>query len=247
MQIGIKKIKNSNNKQNKTIIALVIGIIAVSIFIAVMIGSNLSTDEPETTTEPTSEVTETVGEIVIDENITETTADESTTVKEAEIIKLEEPEIVTQKPSSQTVKPQTSTEKPATPVTQKPSPGSQGTHSEILENGNDSVNEYSCGSAKHHCDSKETHNFIVSLEKKGCPHCGSHSCKSFYAVDEWGNACYDPLKCESYSAKNDASEYCQECGKKCGTGSNGTCVRFTVDTTCPECGKEVSGKTCHSH
>ena len=44
MQIGIKKIKNSNNKQNKTIIALVIGIIAVSIFIAVMIGSNLSTD-----------------------------------------------------------------------------------------------------------------------------------------------------------------------------------------------------------
>ena len=38
MQIGIKKIKNSNNKQNKTIIALVIGIIAVSIFIAVMIG-----------------------------------------------------------------------------------------------------------------------------------------------------------------------------------------------------------------
>lgn len=242
MKIGNKK----TNKSNKTIIALIIGIIIVSVFIAVMIGYNPSTEEPEITTEPTSEVTESVGDIVIDENITDAN-DESSTVKEAEIIKLEEPEIITEKLSTPTPKPQTSTVKPATPVTQKPSPGSQGTHSEILEDGNDSVNEYSCGSAKHHCDSKETHNFIVSLENKGCPHCGSHSCKSFYAVDEWGNACYDPIKCESYSAKNDASEYCQECGKKCGTGSNGTCVRFTVDTTCPKCGKKVSGKTCHSH
>lgn len=242
MKIGIKK----TNKSNKTIIALIIGIVIVSVFIAVMIGYNPSTEEPEITTEPTSEVTESVGDIIIDENITDAN-DESSTVKEAEIIKLEEPEIITEKPSTPTPKPQTSTVKPAKPVTQKPSPGSQGTHSEILEDGNDSVNEYSCGSAKHHCDSKETHNFIVSLENKGCPDCGSHSCKSFYAVDEWGNACYDPIKCESYSAKNDASEYCQECGKKCGTGSNGTCVRFTVDTTCPECGKKVSGKTCHSH
>ena len=183
----------------------------------------------------------------IDENITESSADESTAADEGEIIKLEEPEIVTQKPSSQKPKPQTSTVKPAEPVTQKPSPNSQGTQSGILEDGNDSVNEYSCDSAKHHCDSKETHNFIVSLEQKGCPYCGSHSCKSFYAVDEWGNACYDPIKCESYSEKNDPCVYCQECGKKCGTGSNGTCIRFTVDTTCPECGKKVSGKTCHSH
>lgn len=242
MKIGNKK----TNKSNKTIIALIIGIVIVSVFIAVMIGYNPSTEEPEITTEPTSEVTESVGDIIIDENITDAN-DESSTVKEAEIIKLEEPEIITEKPSTPTPKPQTSTVKPATPVTQKPSPGSQGAHSEILEDGNDSVNEYSCGSAKHHCDSKETHNFIVSLENKGCPHCGSHSCKSFYAVDEWGNACYDPLKCEGYSEKNDPSEYCQECGKKCGTGSNGTCVRFTVDTTCPECGKKVSGKTCHSH
>ena len=53
MKIGIK---GKTNKQNKIIIALVIGIIAVSIFIAVMIGSNLKTDEPEITTEPTTEV-----------------------------------------------------------------------------------------------------------------------------------------------------------------------------------------------
>lgn len=241
MQIDIKKINN------KKIIALIIGIITISIFIAVMIGSNMKTEKGEMTTEPTSEVTETVGGIVIDENITEANADESTTVKEAEVIKLEEPEIITPNSGTHKPKPQTSTVKPVEPVTQKPSLGSQGTHTEIIENGNDSVNEYSCGSARHHCDSKETHNFVVSLEQKGCSYCGSHSCKSFYAVDEWGNACYDPIKCEKYSTKNDASEYCQECGKKCGTGSNGTCVRFTVDTTCPECGKKVSGKTCHSH
>ena len=88
MKFGIK---GNNNKQHKTNIALIIGIVAVSIFIAVMIGSNLNTDEPEVTTEPTTEVSETVGDIVIDEDITETSDDESTTVKEAEIIKLEEP------------------------------------------------------------------------------------------------------------------------------------------------------------
>ena len=247
MQIGIKKIKNSNNKQNKTIIALIIGIIAVSIFIAVMVGSNLKTDEPETTTEPTSEVTEAVGEIVIDEDITDVSADESTTVKEAEVIKVEEPEMTTKKPTTSTSNKNTSTVKPAEPVTKAPSKGSQGDDTGILDDGNDSVNEYSCGSAKHHCESKETHDFIVSLEKKGCPYCGSHSCKSFYTVDEWGNSCYDSTRCESYSAKSDPTEYCQECGKKCGTGSNGTCVRFTVDTTCPECGKKIKGKTCHSH
>ena len=245
MKFGIK---GKNNKQNKTIIALIIGIVAVSIFIAVMIGSNLNTDEPEVSTEPTTEVSETVVDIVIDEDITETSADESTTVKEAEIIKLEEPEITTtKKPSTSTSNKNTNTVKPAEPVTQAPSPGTQGPHFEIIDDGNDSVNEYSCGSAKHHCDSKETHNFIVSLEKKGCPYCGSHSCKSFYTVDEWGNACYDASKCESYSAKNDPCEYCQECGKKCGIGDNGTCVRFTVDTVCPECGKSVKAKTCHSH
>ena len=81
----------------------------------------------------------------------------------------------------------------------------------------------------------------------GCPYCGSHSCKSFYTYDEWGNACYDPTKCESYNAKSDPCEYCQECGKKVGTGSGDTCVRFTVDTKCPECSKSVKGKTCHSH
>ncbi len=234
------------NKNNKIIAALIVGIIAVSILIAVIIGNFVKNDTEETTTVPTTEIEETIGDVVIDDDITENTdTSETTTEKGVEIIKLEEPETTkptTQKPTQQT------TVKPAEPVTQgNPAGVSQGNNHEIIDSGSDSVKEYSCGKKGHHCDSKETHDFIVSLESKGCPHCGSHSCKSFYTYDEWGNACYDPTKCESYNAKSDPCEYCQECGKKVGTGSGSTCVRFTVDTKCPECGKSVKGKTCHSH
>ena len=211
-----------------------------------IIGNFVKNDTEETTTVPTTEIEETIGDVVIDDDITENTdTSEITTEKGVEIIKLEEPETTkptTQKPTQQT------TVKPAEPVTQgNPAGVSQGNNHEIIDSGSDSVKEYSCGKKGHHCDSKETHDFIVSLESKGCPHCGSHSCKSFYTYDEWGNACYDPTKCESYNAKSDPCEYCQECGKKVGTGSGSTCVRFTVDTKCPECGKSVKGKTCHSH
>ena len=211
-----------------------------------IIGNFVKNDTEETTTVPTTEIEETIGDVVIDDDITENTdTSETTTEKGVEIIKLEEPETTkptTQKPTQQT------TVKPAEPVTQgNPAGVSQGNNHEIIDSGSDSVKEYSCGKKGHHCDSKETHDFIVSLESKGCPHCGSHSCKSFYTYDEWGNACYDPTKCESYNAKSDPCEYCQECGKKVGTGSGSTCVRFTVDTKCPECGKSVKGKTCHSH
>ena len=248
MMILTSNPNKKGDKNNKIIAALIVGIIAVSILIAVMIGNFVGKDTEEPTTDITTEQAETVGDIVIDDNITEENDNaESTTEKTETVIKLEEPTVekvtTTQKPTQQT-----STVKPAEPVTQgNPAGVSQGNRYEVIDNGNDSVNEYSCGKKGHHCDSKETHNFIVSLEKKGCPYCGSHSCKSFYTVDEWGNACYDATKCESYSAKNDPCEYCQECGKKVGTGSGDTCARFTVDTKCPECGKSVKGKTCHSH
>lgn len=248
MMILTSNPNKKGNKNNKIIAALIVGIIAVSILIAVMIGNFVGKDTEEPTTDITTEQAETVGDIVIDDDITdENDNSESTTEKTETVIKLEEPTVekvtTTQKPTQQT-----STVKPAEPVTQGNSAGvSQGNRYEVIDNGNDSVNEYSCGKKGHHCDSKETHDFIVSLENKGCPHCGSHSCKSFYTYDEWGNACYDPTKCESYNAKSDPCEYCQECGKKVGTGSGDTCVRFTVDTKCPECGKSVKGKTCHSH
>lgn len=246
MMILTSNPNKKGNKNNKIIAALIVGIIAVSILIAVIIGNFVKNDTEETTTVPTTEIEETIGDVVIDDDITENTdTSETTTEKGVEIIKLEEPETTkptTQKPTQQT------TVKPAEPVTQgNPAGVSQGNNHEIIDSGSDSVKEYSCGKKGHHCDSKETHDFIVSLESKGCPHCGSHSCKSFYTYDEWGNACYDPTKCESYNAKSDPCENCQECGKKVGTGSGSTCVRFTVDTKCPECGKSVKGKTCHSH
>ena len=246
MMILTSNPNKKGNKNNKIIAALIVGIIAVSILIAVIIGNFVKNDTEETTTVPTTEIEETIDDVVIDDDIPENTdTSETTTEKGVEIIKLEEPETTkptTQKPTQQT------TVKPAEPVTQgNPAGVSQGNNHEIIDSGSDSVKEYSCGKKGHHCDSKETHDFIVSLESKGCPHCGSHSCKSFYTYDEWGNACYDPTKCESYNAKSDPCEYCQECGKKVGTGSGSTCVRFTVDTKCPECGKSVKGKTCHSH
>ena len=107
--------------------------------------------------------------------------------------------------------------------------------------------KYHCSNPNHHCTTPEDHAFIVSLEEQGCPICGSHSCRSFYALDEWGQQCYDIKKCPKYSEKDDPSIYCEHCGKKCGLGDNGTCVRFTVDTECPICGKLVKAKTCHTH
>ena len=62
---------------------------------------------------------------------------------------------------------------------------------------------YSCGVAGHHCTGPETHSFICELEQKGCEHCGSHSCPSFYAVDEWGQGCYTPSKCPKYDIHAD--------------------------------------------
>ena len=106
---------------------------------------------------------------------------------------------------------------------------------------------YTCGNSRHHCKTAEDHAFITSLEAKGCPTCGSHSCKSFYCTDQWGNSVYNQKKCPQYGVKDDPLVYCSTCGKKVGTGDNGTCVRFTVDTVCPICRKEVAARTCHSH
>lgn len=106
--------------------------------------------------------------------------------------------------------------------------------------------EYICGTAGHNCDGPETHAYIQNLELKGCPHCGSHSCVSFYAVDEWGNTCYTPSKCPSYDIQKDPVYYCQECGKACGDGTSGTCVQFVAACKCPNCDEAVDSRTCHS-
>ena len=105
---------------------------------------------------------------------------------------------------------------------------------------------YDCGTEGHHCDGPETHAYILNLELKGCKYCGSHSCPSFYAVDEWGNTCYTPSKCPAYDVHDDPVHYCQKCGKACGDGTNGTCVQYVNACDCPSCGEHVGSWTCHT-
>ncbi len=233
-----------SGKSNKMIIGLIAIILVVGILIAVILG-NSGDKEPDTTpSESTTEAT-TVDELVIPNETEENETENETETTDPNVLVLEEPT----KQTATTTNPNNSKPSTVTPVKpSQPSGTVQGPNtSDIIDNGNDNVKEYSCNGKGHHCDSKETHDFILGLEKKGCPYCGSHSCKSFYTYDEWGNACYDPTKCEGYSVKNDPNEYCQECGKKIGDGGNNTCVRFTVDTKCPVCKEQVKGKTCHSH
>lgn len=135
----------------------------------------------------------------------------------------------------------------AKPITENPAPkpstGNQG--GGIVIGDGSPIEKYDCGVAGHHCDGPETHAYIQNLELEGCAYCGSHSCPSFYATDEWGNTCFTPSKCPKYDIKKDPVYYCQNCGKKCGDGKNGTCVTFNVDIYCPNCGKHVKAWICH--
>ena len=154
----------------------------------------------------------------------------------------------TTKPPATTKAPTTTqptTQKPTQPTTKKPTEPT--TEKPVTTTKQDVSKAYSCGNSRHHCKTPEDHAFITSLEAKGCPTCGSHSCKSFYCTDQWGNPSYNQSKCPQYGVKDDPLVYCSTCGKKVGTGDKGTCVRFTVDTVCPICHKEVPARTCHSH
>jgi hypothetical protein len=106
--------------------------------------------------------------------------------------------------------------------------------------------KYDCKTAHHHCANAENHAYITNLEIEGCPFCGSHSCPSFYALDEWGYTCYDVKKCPQYNVKKDPVEFCQICGRKNGDGGNGTCVQFVNACYCPNCGEYVEANTCHT-
>ena len=132
----------------------------------------------------------------------------------------------------------------ATPVAPKtPTDDGQGKGVTI---GTGQTAAYNCRTAGHHCDGPETHAYILNLELEGCVYCGSHSCASFYATDQWGHTCYTPSKCPRYDIHNDPANYCQDCKKKCGDGRNGTCVRFVNGCNCPNCGKWVASMTCHT-
>ena len=237
------------DKHNKVVAGLIAAIIIVCILIGVLVVTATRNKNGDDTA--TTEITEmeTTGDNLILEDITEESESEGDVAEmEADENMLVIDEVLTQadttKTPSTTKKQTGSKEEVLKPATTNKTPT---TEYSLPASDNDSVKEYSCVKSGHHCESKETHSFIVSLEKKGCSICGSHSCKSFYAIDEWGNACYDISKCTKYSEKKDPNIYCDECAKKIDNGSKGTCVRFTVDTKCPDCGKAVKARTCHTH
>ena len=146
--------------------------------------------------------------------------------------------------TTEPIEPDTPTQPPTEDAEDNPgSTDNDDPEDDITHSGNTT---YSCGTDGHHCDGPETHAYIMNLELKGCSRCGSHNCPSFYAVDEWGNTCYDPSQCPQYDIHNDPVHYCQKCGKACGDGRNGTCVQFVSACDCPNCGEPVDRRTCHS-
>lgn len=107
--------------------------------------------------------------------------------------------------------------------------------------------EYSCGSTNHHCQNAEFHASLLNRELEGCPYCGSHSCKSFYVVNEWGYTFYEATLCPQYNVQKDSAKVCPDCGREMWSASNPTgCFRYLQDTQC-ECGDFVPANTCHNH
>ena len=138
---------------------------------------------------------------------------------------------------------------PEKPVeTQKPEqPADNSNGGDINIGGGDKPEEYHCGSPNHHCKNAEAHAYIQNLELEGCSFCGSHSCPSFYDVNEWGFTRYNQTLCPKYNEKSDPSKYCQRCGRELWSQSNPTgCFSYLQDTDC-ECGEHVKGNTCHHH
>lgn len=114
--------------------------------------------------------------------------------------------------------------------------------------GNPPVEEaYNCGCANHHCQNADFHASLLNRELDGCPYCGSHSCASFYATNEWGYTCYDATRCPQYNSQKDSEKVCPDCGRPMWSADNPTgCFRYLQDTEC-ECGEFVPGNTCHHH
>ena len=229
-------------KKNKTIIGVTAGVIAVAVIVAAILltGGNTTPpiiDDPDTST-PSSDV-------VVNLPTDDPSGTESNTGTEKENDDLVidvggNPENSTT--NSGDSNPVKSPEKPVD--TKKPDqPNNNGGGINI---GGNEQTHYNCGTANHKCSSPESHAFIANLEITGCEYCGSHSCPSFYGTDEWGNSGLFPKLCPKYDIKKDPLYYCQDCDKKVGDGTNGTCVQFINACKCPLCGADVPARTCHS-
>ena len=179
---------------------------------------------------------ESVPDLIIDDPTDEPDQGDVLTIPDETFPALQE-ETVTNEPAKTPVK----------PIDEKtPTDDGDGDTSGVVIVGGNQPEPYDCGTPGHHCDGPETHAYVLNLEKEGCPYCGKHDCPSFYAVDEWGNTCYTPSKCPKYDVHKDPVYYCQICGKRCGDGSNGTCVQFVSACNCPNCGEWVESWTCHT-
>ena len=60
--------------------------------------------------------------------------------------------------------------------------------------------------------------------------------------DEWVQLSYP-------TEKEEVTDKCVHCGKTRGDGTNNTCLRYSLtggDILCPNCGKSIPAKTCHT-
>ncbi|HCA29942.1 MAG TPA: hypothetical protein DEP23_10415 [Ruminococcaceae bacterium] len=237
-------------KKNKIIISAVSGIVAVTVIVTTILLTGGKTPLPVI---PDPDTSKTSTNVVVnlpsdDPSGTETPTDKEKEDDDGLVIDVGgDPENPAGTGSSDNNdNPVKTPEKPV--ETQKPEQPADNSNGGGISIGGDDHDHapYNCGVANHHCASPESHAFITNLEIEGCPICGSHSCPSFYALDQWGYTLYTPSKCPKYDIKNDPLYYCQDCGKKVGDGSNGTCVQFINACNCPLCGEYVPARTCHT-
>lgn len=196
------------------------------------------------------ETESTSGTVVIDEPEKETQSDETKNINEDGKIKDDgNGRLSPEEETEEAAKSKTTGEKAKEvnkTVTEQPIQKDDGKTGGISVGGGD-TERYSCGDKNHHCENAEYHAYIKNLELDGCPYCGSHSCQSFYATNEWGYTEYTPTKCPKYNKQKDATEVCPRCGLGYWSADNpGGCFSYLQDTVC-ECGETVLGNTCHHH
>ena len=246
-----------NKKKLFIIGGCVIGVILVVILVIALIPNNDAEPKTPETTE-TSDVNSEI-EVTIEDPSESSEPAELSTDKGKDTSKSEEPKVIEpkgkgltpveeQKPKQETQSKDTKkeTSEAVKPVKEADPPKQEESSDGGIIIGGNMPEPYDCGTPGHHCDGPETHAYILNLELGGCPYCGSHSCPSFYATDEWGQTCYTPSKCPQYDVHSDPVYYCQKCGKPCGDGGNGTCAEYNIDIDCPICGEHVEAWTCHS-
>lgn len=243
------KEKIKNLMKNKVFLGCITGVLVIAIIITTMLllPKNMETLPVDTSPE-SSETASDVPDITVPS--TDTTSDTASNTEETGIGDIS---VDVGGNTDFGTDSGTKSENPATPVNEV-DPVKENNNGNTDNNngggitiGNPPVEEkYSCGCANHHCQNADYHTSLLNREMEGCPYCGSHSCPSFYAVNEWGYTTLDITLCPKYNEKSDPLKYCQECGKKPGDGSNGTCVQFLHACDCPNCGEHVEANTCHT-